>query len=340
MGSHMNILLTSVGRRSYLVEYFKEALNGAGEVHVMNSDSDSPAFSVADKAVVSPLIYDKHYIEFLLNYCKKNEIKALVSLFDIDLSVLAAHKSDFESIGTKVIVADSNFISICEDKWKTFQFLERNGFNAPKTYIELSDAKQALSNKDLQFPVIVKPRWGMGSISVYDADNFEELEVLYKKSLAKIKNTYLKYESSADYDRAVLIQEKLSGQEYGLDIMNDLEGNYINTSVKMKYAMRSGETDSAVTIDDPQLKRMGERLSSLSQHPGNLDVDVFMVGNDPYILEMNPRFGGGYPFSHVAGANLPLAIVKWLKGQKVDKKLLQPKIGVKAQKDISMVILK
>ena len=30
----MNILLTSVGRRSYLVKYFKEAVGQNGEIHV------------------------------------------------------------------------------------------------------------------------------------------------------------------------------------------------------------------------------------------------------------------------------------------------------------------
>ena len=54
----MNILFTSVGRRSYLVQYFKGVLGDSGEVHVANSSPVSPAFLVADKSVVTPLIYD------------------------------------------------------------------------------------------------------------------------------------------------------------------------------------------------------------------------------------------------------------------------------------------
>lgn len=335
----MNILLTSVGRRSYLVNYFKKALNGDGEVHVMNSSKISPAFLVADKATVSPLIYDKDYIPFLVDYCKGNHIKAIISCLDIDLPILARNKEKFNQIGTKVVVADPDFIEACNDKWKTYQFLTANGFLAPKTYVSLSDAEIAIQNGALHFPVMIKPRWGMGSIAVYEAETEEELKALYEKTKRKLSTTYLKYESAADMDAAVLIQEKIDGQEYGLDIMNDLNGSYMNTSVKMKYAMRSGETDCAITVDDPKAREIGKKISGLSHHPGNLDCDVFVADGEYYVLEMNARFGGGYPFSHIAGVDLPKAIVMWLKGEEVPIGLLEPRIGVMGQKDITMVIL-
>ena len=82
----MNVLLTSVGRRAYMVKYFKEALGEQGQVHVCNSDDLTVAFHYADKAVIAPLIYSDDYIPFLLRYCKENDIKILVSLFDIDCS--------------------------------------------------------------------------------------------------------------------------------------------------------------------------------------------------------------------------------------------------------------
>ena len=100
----MNILLTSVGRRAYMVKYFKEALGMEGQVHVCNSDDKTVAFHYADKGIISPLIYDDNYIPFLLNYCKENQIDILLSLFDIDLLILARNRELFSEIGTKVIV--------------------------------------------------------------------------------------------------------------------------------------------------------------------------------------------------------------------------------------------
>jgi len=334
----MNILLTSVGRRSYLVEYFKEALNGCGEIHVSNSSKETPAFKYADKSVVTPLIYNDDYIPFLLSYCKTNNIKAIISLFDIDLPILAEKKAEFSKIGTTVIVSDKTIIDTCNDKWKTVKFLSLNGFAHPKTYISLAEVKKALKDNEIFFPVIVKPRWGMASIGVYEANDFKELQILYKKSTNDIQKTYLRFESEADLDRSVIVQEKLLGEEYGLDIINDLNGKYQNTVVKKKYAMRAGETDYAETVDNHILREVGKRLSEKLRHIANLDVDIFLINDSPYILEMNARFGGGYPFSHIAGVNLPKAIVNWLNNIpfSIDS-LLKEKVGIKGYKDIQVI---
>ncbi|MBS6722746.1 MAG: ATP-grasp domain-containing protein [Clostridiales bacterium] len=335
----MNILLTSVGRRSYLVNYFKEALNGKGKVYVSNSSELSPAFQVADEAIITPLIYDTRYIPFLKKYCKEKKIDAIISLFDIDLPVLARHKEEFEEMGTRVIVSDFSVIEICNDKWKTYQYLFQNNIDVPKTFLSVDEVLRSLTNGEITFPVVIKPRWGMGSIDIFEADTEEELMILYKKARRNIEKTYLKYEAAIDGERSILIQEKLKGEEYGLDVINDLDGNYITTIPKKKYAMRSGETDCAVTVESQELKEIGEKISTILKHIANLDMDVFAVGNKYYVLEMNARFGGGYPFSHMAGMNLPKAIINWLNGEKVESDLLSWQANVMSHKDISIVKL-
>ena len=107
--------------------------------------------------------------------------------------------------------------------------------------------------------------------------------------------------------------------------------------LKKKIAMRSGETDSAETVRDYRLSKIGEKLSRRLKHIGNLDVDAFIVNETPYVLEMNARFGGGYPFSHLAGVNLPKAIVLWLKDEVVCETILAGKIGVVGYKDIEII---
>lgn len=332
----MNILLTSVGRRAYMVKYFQEALHGEGEVHACNSDDMSVAFQYADRRVVAPLIYDENYIPFLLDYCEKKQIRMVVSLFDLDLPALARNKDRFSAIGTTVIVSSPEFIKICNDKWNTYEFLIANGFRTPRTYLKRDDVKRALSEGEIHYPVIVKPRFGCGSIAVsaaHDDREFESYDYLVRN---KIQNSYLKYMSAVS-EYKLIYQEMLKGQEYGIDVINDLNGGFRNAIVKKKLAMRSGETDIAETVSNDKIYSVAEKLAAVSRHIGNLDCDFFACGQDIYILDLNARFGGGYPFSHIAGCNLPEALVKWCKNEDVDNDLLTAEIGVRSYKELVMV---
>lgn len=335
----MNILLTSVGRRSYLVNYFKEALKPLnGKVFAANS-IETYALQQADAFTLTPQIYSAEYIDFLIDYCEKNKITVLISLFDIDLPILAKNKQRFKEMGIDVIVSDPEVIDICNDKWKTYHFLIQHNIKTPKTYISFVEAVAALNNKELEYPVIIKPRWGMGSIGIYKADNLEELQVLYKKVRHEIESSYLKFESNADIDQAILIQQCITSDEYGIEVVNDLQKNYVTTFCKKKLAMRSGETDQAITIENSKLSLIGKKLSSALGHIAMLDSDCLEIDGDFYVLELNARFGGQYPFSHLAGANIPNVLLSLYFGNAINKEDISISYNIVGCKDIQPVRL-
>lgn len=335
----MNILLTSVGRRTYLIEYFKEAMHGIGKVYASNSEY-TYTLSHADKYVITPIIYDDKYIDFLIKYCKDNNISAIISLFDIDLYVLSKNKIKFEENGIFVVVSDENAIEICNDKWKTYEFLLVNKIDCPKTYKNLINLKNAITEKIINFPIVIKPRWGMGSIGIFIAENENELNLFTDKIRKQIFNSYLKYESSQNIEECVLFQEKIDGIEYGLDVFNDFSSNLVSVVAKQKVAMRAGETDVAKTVPIDKYKEIAKKLSKGLSHIGDLDVDIFETSdNRIMVLELNCRFGGQYPFSHLAGVNYPKQIVKWLLGEETDQTLLNAKIDVLSCKDLVPVVL-
>ena len=308
----MNLLFTSAGRRDYLVEYFSAALGSDDEIHIGNSNPLCSAFLAPGHRVVTPLIHAAEYIPFLLDYCEKHRIDGLIPLFDVDLPVLADARESFAKGGTTVVVSDPDIARTCNDKWLTAQWLERFGLSCPTTFLTLAAAQSAIDCGALTFPVVVKPRWGMGAIGVMTAATPAELPAIVEHVRRRVFETYLRFESASAPEECVIIQAHAEGVEYGLDVLNDFHGRHAATVVKRKLAMRYGETDAAVIEDVPALQALGRQLSTHLGHRGNLDVDVFFANGAVSVLELNCRFGGGYPFAHLAGANFPAAVVAWL----------------------------
>ena len=319
----MNVLFTCVGRRTYLLKYFKENLSHSDKVIATDMQLSAPALQAADIKLQVPAVYDPKYVDITLGICEEYKVDALISLNDLELPILSENKARFEKLGVKVIVSDPEVIDICFDKYKTAQWVESLGLKSPKTFVRLEDAKAALASGDISFPLFMKPRWGSGSIGLESIADMEELDIYYNLLMKKIKKTILATASVGD--EYIMIQEKLTGSEFGLDVMNDLEGNNVSVSVKQKLAMRAGETDKAVTRDIPEVREMGRKIGEALRHIGNLDVDIMQRANGEYcVLELNPRFGGGFPFSYEAGVNMPMAIIHWVKGEPVDSAMLVP----------------
>ncbi len=333
----MNILFTSAGRRGYLIEYFKETIGKGGAVHAANS-INCPAFHSADYSVISPLIYDEEYIPFLLKYCTQWDISMIIPLLDMDLPVLALNKKRFEEQGVYVLVSESSTIEKCNDKWNMFQFGIQNEINVPMSFLDETDVIDAIKKKKLEFPIVIKPRWGTGTLSVYVADNENELYILGRKARKEINKGFLKYESARDINYSIVFQEYLEGKEYGADAINNLNGNFVNAIVKEKIIMRAGETDLAITCQQDKIFAVAKKLSEKLRHIGNLDIDMILVDEKVYVIDLNARFGGGYPFSHMAGANVPKAILEWYKGNSEFSDSCFARIGEKYQKDIRMIV--
>ena len=334
----MNVLLTCAGRRNYLVHFFQEALAGQGLVIAADASGDAPALHEADMAFVVPSVTDRSYFDVILDICKGNSVRLLISLNDLELPVLARQRERFHEVGTIPAVAAPEIIDTCFDKWKAYLFLKQNGFATPKTYLSISEVCHALEIGDVIFPVVVKPRWGTASIGIEYVYDKRELELAYELIRKRVARSIIADVSAKDTERSVIVQQKLKGHEYGLDVVNDLDANYVVTFAKRKLSMRAGETDRAVTVDNEELVKIGQGLGKTLRHVGNLDCDVIVEEGIPYVLEMNPRFGGGYPFSHVAGANIPAALIAWASGKKAKQEWLKVSPNVRASKCDRLVV--
>lgn len=324
----MNVLLTCAGRRTYEIGAFKDAVAGHGRVLACDADPNAPALQMADASFVVPRIDADDYVDELLRVCASNQVGLVIPAFEPELPILAARSAGFDAIGATVLVSSPEVVATCYDKVRTEAFLTDLGLRSPTTYLDLEGALTALGSGELAYPVMVKPRFGVSSIGNAMADDEAELRFYYAQCRKQIAATFLAASSAEDPTASVLIQEALDGEEYGLDIVNDLDGRYAATFVKRKLRMRAGQTDRAVTVDDPALLAVGERIGRHLGHRGILDCDAFVDRAGICVIDLNPRFGGGYPFSHMAGADLPRALIAWAEGRTPDPEWLRVRSGV------------
>ena len=122
MCSGLNILILSCGTRNKIVQYFKKELENRGQIIATDCSELAPALYDADKHFIVPRIDDERYLDVILSICKENRIKAILSLIDPELSLLAKHKQDFLDIGVIPIISDYEVVEMCFDKYNMYKW--------------------------------------------------------------------------------------------------------------------------------------------------------------------------------------------------------------------------
>lgn len=282
----MNILLLSSGTRNKIVQYFKRALNGTGNVICTDMSNLAPSIYEADKFYIVPRMTAPGYIDVILDICKKEKIDGVLSLIDPELSLLAKNIDKFEAVGTKVIGSSYELCERSLDKYEMYKWLVEHGYKCAKSYMDKNDFYADVESGIAQYPVFVKPARGSASIAISKVYDKETVELLFK------------------HGEGLMIQQFLDGQEIGADVYIDMISNeVVSIFTKKKVLMRAGETDKAVSFKDEKLMKLIKRFAEESGYTGQIDIDIFDVNGEYYISEVNPRFGGGYPHAYESGAD-------------------------------------
>lgn len=284
--NQINLLLLSVGTRNKIVQYFKQAFKGVGNIIATDMSDLAPAVFEADKFYKVPRMTDVGYIDVIFDICKKEKVNAVLTLIDPELSLLAKHKDEFERIGVKVIGSDYDLCERCLNKWEMFCWLKEHGYHCAKSYINKEQFFADVELGKIAYPVFVKPICGSASIAISKAYDKETVELLF-----------------AHTDN-LMIQEFLNGQEIGADCYIDMISNEtVSIFTKKKLVMRAGETDKAVSFKDERLFELIQNFIKANGFIGQIDIDIFEIDGEYYISEVNPRFGGGYPHAYECGCN-------------------------------------
>jgi len=292
----VKILFTSVGRRVELMQVYADAAKKCGvALEIIGGDISptAPALQFCNRSVILPRIKNENYIPFLIDFCEREQVDALIPTIDTDLLILAENKERFN--GTRVIISAPERVRICRDKRFTADYFRSVGLKSP---VPVDDVK----NYKGGYPAFIKPKDGSSSINAYKADTEEELIALT--------------EMVPDY----IIQPFVSGTEYTIDIFCDFEGNPVFITPRIRLAVRAGEVLKTKIAQDEKI--IGEMKQLIADYKPCGAITIQMIRDDrtgdDYYIEINPRYGGGAPLSIKAGADSSEAMVRLLTGEKID----------------------
>jgi carbamoyl-phosphate synthase large subunit len=159
--------LTSASRKVSLMQSFRAALGGTGEVIAADITPWAAAMQLADRAAVVPRSDDEAFVPALLRLCAEHRIALLVPTRDEELPVFASHAEQFRAVGTAVHVADLEAVDTCQDKQRFHDFCRGHGFPVPE---QVTDPTAA------SLPLFARPQRGKGGVGSMRVDRLEQLE--------------------------------------------------------------------------------------------------------------------------------------------------------------------
>ncbi|PLS01107.1 ATP-grasp domain-containing protein [Neobacillus cucumis] len=286
-----NILVTSIG--SFAADIVIKTLKANGH-YVVGCDIYRKEW-IADAYNVNafeqaPSVLDMEaYLEFIIKICKKYDVRYVIPLIDLEVDLLCVQK-DFLLNQYGIIICTSNEETIkkCRDKYILPEYLKEIGINKTIPTMLLKETNV----KDVNFPVIVKPRSGRSSQGFFILKNREEL------------NYFITCNKIDDY----IIQPYIEGDIIVVDVIKDLLSKKV-VSISRKELLRnkSGAGTTVEIISNRYLTGLCEYIANKLNIIGAVCFEFISTKEDDlYFLEINPRFSGGVEFSHLAGYNVVL----------------------------------
>ena len=283
--SRNNILISCAGRRVELLKYFKNSLvKISQDAKIFASDLNpnlSSACYFADDIIKTMPIGDDNYIDNLLTVCIKNDIGLIIPTIDTELLVLSQNTQLFLDNDIEIVISSPDLISKCRDKRITHDLFKKIGIQSPIIY----------EKSNIIYPCFCKP---------YDGSNSSGAKIIYSKN---------DLTSEIDKNEKNIFMELVSNdyKEYTVDAYFDRSQVLKCLIPRERIEVRAGEVSKGITRKNYVYDYLKDKLKLLEGARGCVTVQVFgdPISKDIKGLEINPRFGGGFPLGYSAGGTFP-----------------------------------
>lgn len=236
---------------------------------------------------------------------KENHFDIVVPLSDVAAIFLSNRKTELSKF-SKIAVNECDVFQNAIDKLNTMRICQEKNIPAPHTILTDDPISILIDNQlaQLEYPVVVKPRTGVGSVGFQIIRNREKLEGY----LSKYDNRY----------GPLLIQEYIeqgNHPQYRADLFRDRDGKYkllMVGEVTRWYPLDGGSGVFAYTIHDEEIADNCMRLLDAIHWNGYANIDMVwdVKTNKAKILEINGRTGATIKLDYLAGANISKLILE------------------------------
>lgn len=286
-----NILITSAGKRVTLVNLFKKELSqDYPEAKVFTTDMNpelAPAGYVSDHCFQVPRVTDSAYLQQLIRICQEYEVGMIIPTIDTELLLLASNRELLQQAGVVPVVSSLDFVAACRDKRNTNALFQRLNIRVP----EPRDKHHPV------FPMFAKPYDGSLSKDLFVIRNEQELT---PEIMEHPKLIFMEYIDKSQY------------KEYTVDLYYGRDNELKCIVPRERIEIRAGEINKGRTRKNYLVTYLKERMGYLPGVIGCICIQLFYreTDQDVVAIEINPRFGGGYPMSYHAGANYPHFLIQ------------------------------
>lgn len=242
------------------------------------------------------------FAEYGLKLIQENAYSLVIPLVDETAMFFSKHKQQLGS-ETKVAVNDWNIQLFAADKALTMKVCEELGLPAPKTVFG-EDLINQVEQTDFTYPVVVKPRTGIGSIGFNIVSS--------KERLLEYLRTY------DDAYGPLLVQEYIkqgTQPQYRADLFRTRDGEYraaIAGKVTRWYPLDGGSGIFVISIRDDEIIENCKRLLDAIGWIGYANIDMVYdeETGKAKIIEINGRTGASIKIDYVCGINISQLIVE------------------------------
>ena len=315
----VRILLTCLGGRYSLgiIKALKESTKPKMEIIGADIIPDVIPKHFVDSFYTIPRGSDSNYISEVLRICKKERIDIIIPGADEEVIALSTAKEIFNKRGIICSVDTIHNINLVSDKFDLYNFLAKNYLFKPQYKLlqkagDIDDVADYFGYPKSKF--VVKPRRSRGARNVWIIGEDSE-----SSSTREFRN-YFKNHSEDLLDYVAV--EFLPGPAYDVDVIaKDGEPICIVPRRRLWKNKLSASNEGCRVENNKKLISLVADIVRLLKLNNAYDFDCGSLDNSEHaIYEINPRFSGAVAASLGAGVNLPVMLVKLLKGLSLSNK--------------------